>query len=178
MTYVIDGMPISDQLTGAFGNGVDSSIVQNIELFTGDIPAEFGSKVSGVANITTRSGLNSNRRFFGSTEVSASQFDQLANVTQFGGQAGRFGYFASLSAQKSNRFLDQVSRDNLHNGGNAERGFARLDYQIGTADFLRRQRHGRAFVVPTRQPPLSACQRSGPAPVVARCVGVGRATST
>ena len=85
MTYVIDGMPISDQLTGAFGNGVDSSIVQSIELFTGDIPAEYGSKVSGVANITTQSGLNSGRRFFGSTEISAAQFDQLANVTQFGG---------------------------------------------------------------------------------------------
>jgi hypothetical protein len=137
MTYVIDGMPISDQLTGAFGNGIDSSVVQNIELFTGDIPAEFGSKVSGVANITTRSGLNAGRRFFGSAEIAASQFDQLASITQFGGQAGRFGYFASVSANKSNRFLDQVSRDNLHNGGNAERAFARLDYQLGAADFLR-----------------------------------------
>ena len=137
MTYVIDGMPISDQLTGAFGNGVESSIVQSIELFTGDIPAEYGSKVSGVAVITTRSGLNSGRRFFGSTEIGAAQFDQLANITQFGGQAGRLGYFASAATQKSNRYLDQVSVSNLQNGGNAERGFARLDYQIGTADFLR-----------------------------------------
>ena len=137
MTYVIDGMPVSDQLTGGFGNGIDGNIVQSIELFTGDIPAEYGSKVSGVANITTRSGLNSGRKFFGSAEVSGAQFDHLANVTQFGGQSGRFGYFTSFSAQKSNRFLDQVSLDNLHNGGNAERGFARLDYQIGTGDFLR-----------------------------------------
>jgi hypothetical protein len=137
MTYVIDGMPVSDQLTGAFGNGVDSSIVQTIELFTGDIPAEYGSKVSGVANITTRSGLNSGSTFFGSTEVSAAQFDHLGNITQFGGQAGRFGYFASVALQKSNRYLDQVSLDNLHNGGNAEQGFGRFDYQIGTSDFLR-----------------------------------------
>lgn len=137
MTYVIDGMPISDQLTGGFGNGIDGSIVQTIELFTGNIPAEFGSKVSGVAYITTRSGLNSGRKFFGSTEIAAAQFDQLANVMQVGGQAERFGYFASVSAQKSNRFLDQVSRDNLHNGGNVERGFVRLDYQIGASDFLR-----------------------------------------
>lgn len=43
MTYVIDGMPVSDQLTGAFGNGIDSSIVQTLELYTGDIPAEYGS---------------------------------------------------------------------------------------------------------------------------------------
>lgn len=137
MTYVIDGMPISDQLTGAFGNGIDSGIVQTIELFTGDIPAEYGSKVSGVANITTRSGLNSGRRSFGSFETSAAQFDQLASVAQWGGQAGRLGFFVSASTQKSNRYLDQVSLLNLHNGGNAERAFARLDYQLGAANFLR-----------------------------------------
>ncbi|HVX65429.1 MAG TPA: TonB-dependent receptor [Bryobacteraceae bacterium] len=137
MTYVIDGMPISDQLTGAFGNGVDSSIVQNVELFTGDIPAEYGSKVSGVANITTRSGLNSGRRLFGSTEMSAARFDALANTTHAGGETGALGYFVSVSTQKSNRYLDQVSRSNLHNGGNSERAFARLDYQLGPADFLR-----------------------------------------
>lgn len=137
MTYVIDGMPISDQLTGAFGNGIDSSIVQTIELYTGNIPAEYGSKISGVANITTRSGLNSGRPFFGSFEAAGAGFDHLGTVAQAGGQTGRFGWFTSISAQKSNRFLDQVSRDNLHNGGNAERGFARFDYQFGTADFLR-----------------------------------------
>ena len=137
MTFVIDGMAISDQLTGAFGNGIESSIVQSIELFTGNIPAEYGSKVSAVANITTRSGLNSGRPMFGSLDISGAQFGHLGTVTQAGGQKGRFGWFASAALQKSNRFLDQVSRDNLHNGGNAERGFARFDYQFGTADFLR-----------------------------------------
>lgn len=137
MSYVIDGMTISDQLTGAFGNGIESSIVQSIELFTGNIPAEYGSKISGVANITTRSGLNSGRPFFGSFEATGAQFDHAGTVTQAGGQKGRFGWFASAALQKSNRFLDQVSRSNLQNGGNAERGFARFDYQFGTADFLR-----------------------------------------
>jgi hypothetical protein len=137
MTYVIDGMPVSDQLTGAFGNGIDSSIVQTIELYTGDIPAEYGSKVSAVVKITTQSGLNSGRRFFGSFEAGVAQFDQLTNTTQLGGQSGRLGYFASVTEQKSNRFLDQVGLDNLHNGGNAERGFSRIDYQLGEADFLR-----------------------------------------
>ena len=62
MTYVIDGMPITDQLTGAFSNAVDPTIVQTIELFTGDVPAEYGSKVSGVANITTKTGMGSGRK--------------------------------------------------------------------------------------------------------------------
>jgi hypothetical protein len=38
---------------------------------------------------------------------------------------------------KSNRYLDQVSLDNLHNGGNSERGFLRLDYTPDVNNVLR-----------------------------------------
>jgi hypothetical protein len=137
MTYVIDGMQISDQLTGAFANAVDPSIVQTIELFTGNVPAEYGSKISGVAVITTRSGMGSGRRFSGSTQLTAAQFDTLANVTQISGGTDKWGYFASFNALKSNHYLDQVSLDNLHNGGNSERSFFRADYQAAARDQFR-----------------------------------------
>src|SRR5581483_4931004 len=137
MQYVVDGMPITDQLTGSFGSSLGTGIVQTIELYTGNIPAEFGAKTAGVANITTKSGLGSGRRFSGNTELSAAGFDTVSQVTSFTGGGERFGYFASLSALKSHRFLDQVSRDNLHNGGNAERGFGRLDAQVSSRDTAR-----------------------------------------
>jgi hypothetical protein len=137
MTYVIDGMPVSDQLTGAFANAVDPSIVQTIELFTGNVPAEYGSKVSGVAVITTRSGMGNGRLFSGSTQIMAAQFDTVGTVTQFAGGGGKWGYFGSFNALKSNRYLDQVSLDNLHNGGNSERSFVRADYQATPRDLLR-----------------------------------------
>jgi hypothetical protein len=137
MTYVVDGMPISDQLSGSFASALDSSTVETIELYTGNVPPEFGSKVSGVANITTKSGLGSNRLFSGSTEMGVSSFDTYSSVTQFAGGTERFGYFTSWNLFKSNRFLDQVSLDNLHNGGNAERVFARFDYHPRPADQLR-----------------------------------------
>jgi hypothetical protein len=137
MTYVVDGMPISDQLSGSFASALDSSTVETIELFTGNVPPEFGSKVSGVASITTKSGLGSNRHFSGSTELGASSFDTASSVTQFAGGTDRFGYFASVNLFKSNRFLDQVSLDNLHNGGNAGRVFTRLDFQPTATDQLR-----------------------------------------
>jgi hypothetical protein len=137
MTYVIDGMPISDQLTGAFANAVDPSIVQTVELFTGNVPAEFGNKVSGVAVITTRSGMGSGDLFSGSTQATVAQFDTLANLTQFAGGRDRWGYFASFNTLKSNRYLDQVSLDNLHNGGNSQRSFGRVDYQASARDTLR-----------------------------------------
>ncbi len=137
MTYVIDGMPISDQFTGSFATSIDPSMVQSLELYTGDIPPDYGSKVSGVANITTHSGLDGGGDFFGMLELGAAQFDTASAILQLGGAREKLGYFASVSAVKSNRFLDSPSLDNLHNGGNAERGFLRLDYHPTPKDNLR-----------------------------------------
>ncbi len=137
MTYVIDGMPISDQFTGSFATSIDPSLVQTIELYTGDVPPEYGAKVSGVANITTRSGFDAGGRTFATLELGAAGFDTASTSAQAGGATGKLGWFGALSAVKSNRFLDTPSLDNLHNGGNAERGFARLDWQATEKNIFR-----------------------------------------
>ncbi|MGQ9917962.1 MAG: TonB-dependent receptor [Bryobacteraceae bacterium] len=137
MTFVIDGMPVSDQLTSAFANAVDPNIAQTVELFTGNVPAEYGNKVSAVANITTKSGVGTGRRFGGSTLLNAAQFDLLSQVTQVLGEAGHFGYSAVVNTSKTNRYLDSVSLDNLHNGGNNQRAFARFDWHPGARDVFR-----------------------------------------
>jgi len=137
MTFVIDGMPVSDQLTGSFANAIDPSIAETLELYTGNVPAEFGNKVSGVATIHTRSGLGASRRFAGSTQTAVASFDTLSSLTQFTGGSDKFGYFTSFNAIKTNRYLDQVSLDNLHNGGNSERAFGRLDWLASPRDSIR-----------------------------------------
>jgi outer membrane cobalamin receptor len=137
MTYVVDGLPISDQLTGAFANALDTSMVQTVETMTGNIPAEFGAKISGVAIVTTRSGLGTDRPVIGDVSVRAGGFRTAQTATQIGGQRGRVGYFATVTAMRTDRFLDQVSLDNLHNAGHFARGFGRVDGRLGNADLLR-----------------------------------------
>lgn len=140
MTFVIDGMPISDQLTGAFANAVDPNIVQTVELFTGNIPAEFGNKVSAVAQITTKTGLGLAQPFTGSLLLSGAEpFDTASTVAQAAGELlrNKLGYSASLSAMKTNRYLDSVSLDNLNNGGDSQRAFVRVDYHATPRDILR-----------------------------------------
>jgi len=137
MSFIIDGMPITDQLTGAFANAVDPNIVQNVEIFTGNIPAEYGAKIAAVINVNTKSGLGTDRKFTGSTALNAAGFDTLGQVTQFAGKNNRFGYSGLVNTMKSNRYLDSVSLDNLHNGGNSTRGFLRLDYQASDRDIFR-----------------------------------------
>lgn len=137
MTFVIDGMPISDQLTGAFANAVDPNIVQTVELFTGNVPVEYGNKVAGVANITTKSGAGTGKLLTGSLSASAARYDTLGIVAQAAGEKGKLGYSASVNSMKTHRYLDAVSLDNMHNGGNSTRGFARLDYSATPRDVFR-----------------------------------------
>ena len=137
MTYVIDGMPISDQFSGQFATSIDPNLVQNLELFTGNIPPEYGAKVSAVANVTTRSGFDGGGRTFGQVEVGGGGFDTLSQSAQAGGSRGTLGWFASVSNVKSNRFLDSPSFDNLHNGGNTQRSSTRLDWHRTERDLFR-----------------------------------------
>lgn len=137
MTFVIDGMPISDQLTGAFANAVDPNIVQTVELFTGNIPVEYGGKISGVANVTTKSGQGMGRILGGSVQASAAGFNTLSQVSQVSGEKGKLGYSGMFSSLKTSRYLDQVSIDNLHNSGHSFRGFTRLDYSASGKDVFR-----------------------------------------
>ncbi len=137
LTYVIDGMPISDQFSGQFATSVDPNLVHSLELFTGNIPPEYGAKVSGVVKVTTRSGFDGGGRSFGQAEVGGGGFDTHSQAVQAGGAQSSLGWFASLSGVKSNRFLDSPSFDNLHNGGNAQRGSARFDWHRSARDVLR-----------------------------------------
>ncbi len=137
MTYVIDGMPISDQFSGQFATSIDPGLVQSLELFTGNVPPEYGAKVSAVANITTRSGFDGGGRTFGEIELGGGGFDTVTQAARAGGTRGSLAWFGSVSNIKSNRFLDSPSFDNLHNGGNAQRGSFRVDWQRSDRELFR-----------------------------------------
>jgi len=137
MTFVVDGLPISDQLTGAFANSLDVAVVQTAELLTGNIPAEFGSKVSGVAVLNSRSGLGTGRPLTGTASLSIGGFRTGQGSVQLGGERGRVGYFGSVTTMRTDRFLDQVGLDNLHNAGRFARGFGRVDVTLDDRSRLR-----------------------------------------
>ena len=60
--------------------------------------------------------------------VGGSQFAHLrGRRLGLGGGSQTFGFFASVNGSKSDRFLDPVNFDNLHNHGDTDRGFLRLD---------------------------------------------------
>lgn len=137
MTYVVDGIPVSDQMHATFSNSLDPSQVESMEVITGGISAEFGGKPVVVVNLTTKSGLGTPNGFEGEASVGVARFRTAeAGFNARGGQEA-FGWFVSAATSRSDRFLDPVSFENLHNQGRTGRLFSRFDWILGSSDTLR-----------------------------------------
>ena len=125
-SYIVDGQPISDQIGITFSNSIDPRILQSAEVIYGNVPAEYGEKVAAVINLTTKSGLGQGA-FKGDVHAGAASVQDLRRGRFGGGGSSRFGYYFSIDGSKSDRFLDPPNFDNLHNHGDTERVFLRLD---------------------------------------------------
>ena len=135
--YVIDGVPLTDQVQSTFSNSLDPSQVQSMEVITWGVSAEYGGKPAAVVNLTSKSGLGSTQPLQGDLSLGLSRFDtRELGFSARGGTAG-FGYFVSGAASESDRFLDPVNFENLHNHGSTGRIFSRFDWLLGPSDVLR-----------------------------------------
>ena len=124
--FVIDGQTISDQTGVTFSNSIDPGIAQSMEVIYGNVPAEYGEKVGTVVNLATKSGLGT--PFHGDLHGGAARYSTYEGGLALGGGSSRLAAFASFNGSWSDRFLDPVNFDNLHNAGDTQRGFLRLDY--------------------------------------------------
>jgi Carboxypeptidase regulatory-like domain len=134
-SFSLDGQPITDQQSKVFSNQIPLDAVQSLEVISGAPPAEFGDKTSVVINATTRSGqgvttphgaITADYGTFGSSNAG---FD-LA----YGGQ--KWGNFISANGVNTGRFLDPPEYVVMHDKGNEENVFDRVDYAFSNSDSL------------------------------------------
>jgi hypothetical protein len=133
--YVIDGQTISDQTGITFSNSIDPGIAQGIEVIYGNVPAEYGEKIGAVISLTTKSGLGTGG-VKGEAYTGGSRFSTYEIGASLGYGTSTFGTFASVDGSKSDRFVDPVNFDNLHNQGDSARAFVRLDWLLDASDSL------------------------------------------
>lgn len=130
--YVIDGVPVTDNMSAIFSTSVDARSLRTVEVLTGGIPAEFGDKLAGVVNVNTRSGLETPTQ--GGVYFSGGSFSTGEVGADFSTHTKRFGFITNLSASTSQRYLDPPTLENFHNFGRSGKAFFRLDYQFSSDD--------------------------------------------
>jgi outer membrane receptor protein involved in Fe transport len=133
--YVVDGVPVTDNLSAIFSTSLDTRTMRTVEVLTGGIPAEFGDKLAGVINVNTRSGLEGPTQ--GGLSFSGGSFSTGEVGADFSTHTKKFGLLMNLSATTSRRYLDPPTIDNFHNFGRTGKGFLRLDYQFDQNNSLR-----------------------------------------
>src|ERR1700730_15541094 len=134
-SFSVDGQSISDQTSKVFSNQIPSDSIQSLEVISGAPPAEFGDKTSLVIKVTTRSGLGITTPT-GSVSTSYGSFG-TANVgfnVAYGGP--KWGNFITANGLRSGRFLDPPEFTAIHDKGNEENLFDRVDYQISQKDTI------------------------------------------
>ncbi len=134
-SFSVDGEPITDQQSKVFSNQIPEDSIQSLEVISGAPPAEYGGKTSLVIVVTTRSGLG----------VTEPHGEVTASYGSFGSPSGGFdlgfggqsiGNFISVSGLNTGRFLDGPELAILHDHGNEQNIFDRVDLKPSQADSI------------------------------------------
>src|SRR6266581_8338785 len=132
-SFSVDGQPITDQQSKVFSNQIPLDSIQSMEVIAGAPPAEYGEKTSVVINVTTRSGQGLMKPQ-GSVTASYGSFGTSTVGFNLGYGGEKWGNFISASGLNSGRFLDPPEFTVIHDQGNEENLFDRVDYQLSSAD--------------------------------------------
>ncbi len=132
-SFSVDGQPITDQQSKVFSNQIPSESIQSLEVISGAPPAEFGDKTSLVIKVTTRSGLGVDEPH-GSVVSSYGSFGTPSFSADLAYGGKNWGNFIALSGLQSGRFLDPPEQNILHDKGNEENVFDRVDYRFSDAN--------------------------------------------
>lgn len=128
--YIIDGIPITTNMTRIYAPLFNASAVNCADLKRGMLPAEYGIATSGILNITTRSGFNA--PYFGEVSGRVGSLGTLEQSVAGGGNIGnRAGIFFGYSGSVTDRYLDPImSPEPNHTDGSDHHYFGKLDLLI------------------------------------------------
>ncbi|MGA2419130.1 MAG: TonB-dependent receptor [Candidatus Acidiferrum sp.] len=134
-SFSIDGQAITDQQSKVFSNQIPEDSIQSLEVISGAPPAEFGGKTSLVIEVTTRSGLGVNPAH-GQITSSYGSFGTVNGGFDLAYGGAKWGNFISASGLNTARFLDGPELGVIHDRGNEENFFDRVDFKLSPKDTL------------------------------------------
>ena len=134
-SFSVDGQPITDQQSKVFSNQIPADSIQSLEVISGAPPAEFGGKTSLVIVVTTRSGLGVTQPH-GQVTSSYGSFGTVNSGFDLAYGGDKWGNYISANGLNTARFLDGPELGVIHDRGNEENFFDRVDLKVSSADTI------------------------------------------
>jgi len=133
-TYYLDGAPLPVSVSGSFEELINPKNIETLNVFTGGFPSYYGGNIAAVFDVTAKAGD------IGAPKGSISQGFEGNSTYESGAQVGggekRFTYFLSGLRSTTNRQLDPITEDPLHDDGGESVLFGKFDYLAGKSDQL------------------------------------------
>ncbi|CCW36278.1 hypothetical protein CTKA_01612 [Chthonomonas calidirosea] len=136
ISYVVDGVPLPEILSGQQSAVVVPSTIQTLQLLTGSYPPEFGMQTAGILNITTLPGA---RKPVGEYDLQAGSYSTTNGDLNFEGPIGKRGdYVFDFAATRTLNAQDPQQPDDqtAHNAGSSVNEFAKLRFRPSSKDTL------------------------------------------
>ena len=128
LTYRVNGVLLPEGLN-AFGQELDTRLIDSVTLIDGSLPAQFGFRTAGIVDVNTKTGdmLRSNEvSLYGGSQ------NTFQPSVQLGGVQGKLDYFVTVSANHNDLGIENTTGDAhaLHDRTNQERLFGYSSYLI------------------------------------------------
>ena len=140
LQYRINGVIIPESISG-FGQTLDSSIIERVQLLTGALPAQYGYRTAGVVDITTESGAHRHHDhpneggetdFGGKISLLAGSNGTFNPQLSLHGSADRWSWFFTGEFLRSDIGIENPtgSYNAIHDHTNQIKGFGYLSYLL------------------------------------------------
>ena len=130
----INGVSFLDNSHRHFTPGLSPQIFDTVNMMTGGFPAEFGNRFGGILDVTTQSGRTLSGR--GSATLGFGTVESRDGAVDYGGSAGRWGYYVYGGTSHSGRFLNPPQPEELHASGRSSQTVVQIDYE-GNRDLVK-----------------------------------------
>jgi len=136
VSWMVDGVPVPNtNIASNVGPQFDPKDIDYLEVQRGGLSAEQGDRTYGAFNVVTRSGFERNRE--AELVTSYGSFHQTNDQFNFGDHTERFGYYGSVSGNRTDLGLETPTTDVLHDLNSGLSGFASLIFNKTANDQLR-----------------------------------------
>lgn len=127
--YRLNGVQLPEAGVAGFGQFLETTLVGNVALLTGALPAQYGLRTSGVLDIKTRSGAFDGG---GAASLYGGSRGTVAPQAEYGGSADGWSYFVTGRALTSRQGLNNPapSLDPIHDFTRQGRYFAYLTKDV------------------------------------------------
>lgn len=118
-------------MSGSFSDLINPKDIENLRVFTGGFPAEYGGQLAAIFDVTAKAGHG---RPSGFLQQIGQTYSAYQTTVQYGGGSSHFAYFLSGIRDSTNFRLSPLTETPLHNAGLENVGFGKFDLQSGALD--------------------------------------------